>query len=507
MRMKFERSSGILLHITSLPSAFGIGDLGKGAYDFVDFLAAAGQRFWQVLPLNPTRLATGNSPYSSPSAFAGNTLLLNPPFLYEEGFLQKSDLENPPRFSAEKVDFKKVIPFKKELFDRAFSHFNKAPNERLNFEIFCTENGDWLDDFALYSALSDYYKKSWTDWPTELRHREKNALKKAAQKFEEPIRREKFLQFLFDRQWGNLKKYAHKKGVKIIGDLPYYVSGDSADGWAAARYFKLDKDRRPKFLSGVPPDMFSETGQLWGTPVYDWEALQRDDFSWWTARLRQNLKWVDAVRLDHFRAFSAYWEVSADHDTAENGRWVKTCGEAFFETMQKEFPDLPFIAEDLGEIDQPVYDLRDQFGLPGMNLLQYAFEGEWGEPQFLPHHHRRNSVTYTGTHDNTTTRGWYQNADKKARQNIQNYVGRKLTAATAPEALQRLALMSVSQLAILPLQDVLALGEEALMNRPGTGDGNWEWRVKKSQFSPDVAQRLLELNAAYHRGTAGKSSS
>lgn len=498
--MKFKRSSGILMHITSLPSRFGIGDIGQPAYEFIDFLAASGQTYWQILPLNPTQMVTGNSPYSSPSAFAGNTLLISPELLVVEGYLQDTDLQNPPAFTGDKVDFSAVITYKMSLLDLAYQNFKKRLTQPDDFQDFCLNNSYWLNDYALWYALDTHFDRDWPLWPEPLRDRDPDTLAKAEYEMADPVLKEKFLQYLFYTQWQRLVQYANKKGIRFIGDLPFYIGHDSADCWAHPVFFKLDEKKHPKMVSGVPPDMFSDTGQLWGTPVYDWPALQANNFEWWVERLEQNLKLLDVVRIDHFRAFSAYWEVPADHENAIKGKWTPSPGEEFFRLIQTEFPQMPFIAEDLGEIDQPVYDLRDKFHLPGMNLLQYAFDKEDGTNPFLPHNYIRNSVVYTGTHDNNTTKGWFRNSDQNTQKRFAMYAGKTLDANSAPEALCRLALMSIADLAVIPMQDILELGEEAIMNRPGTANGNWLWRLQPGSLTEKVTERLKKWTELYGRG-------
>lgn len=498
--MKFDRSSGILLHITSLPSPYGIGDLGPSAYEFVDFLYAAGQKYWQILPLNPTEYHLGNSPYSSPSAFAGNVLLISPELLVKEGYLKKSDLKNNCDFADDRVEFFEVIKYKKELLEKAWNHFKAKKSSHKPFQSFCRKNKPWLEDYSLFVALKAYFKDAgWMNWPEEFRDRNKNALKKIKKELEEHIEKEKFLQFLFFSQWLNLVDYSHKRSIEFIGDIPFYVSYDSADCWANAEYFKFNEAKRPVSVSGVPPDYFSETGQLWGTPVYDWKALQKDNFSWWMKRVEQNMLLFDIVRFDHFRAFSAFWDVPARDDTAVNGQWKKTPGTAFFKAIKEVYPDLPFIAEDLGSLDEPVHKLRDRFTLPGMKVLLFAFGDDMPTNPYVPHNHVQHCIVYTGTHDNNTVKGWYQNTSKQEKKRLSEYFGRRVTVNNVAELFQQICLMSVADLVIIPMQDILGLGEEAIMNRPGTTLGNWLWRLAPGKLSTALALKLNTLNATYGR--------
>lgn len=497
--MKFDRSSAILLHITSLPSPYGIGDMGDAAYEFVDFLNASGQKYWQILPLNPTEYHLGNSPYSSPSAFAGNTLLISPDLLVEENYLRKTDLKNNFEFNENRVEFAEAIKFKKQLLEKAWNNFRDSTNQK-EFQSFCQKNNSWLADYALYVALkANLNDKSWVDWPIELRDRKPKAIKEIKEELREAIDKEKFLQFLFFSQWQRLVSYSHKKGVQFIGDIPFYISHDSADCWANTKYFKLDDHKQPISVSGVPPDYFSETGQLWGTPVYDWKALQQDNFSWWIERVKQNMLLFDVVRFDHFRAFSAYWEVPAKDETAINGRWAKTPGNAFFKAIKEHYPHMPFIAEDLGSLDEPVHKLRDKFALPGMKVLLFAFGDDIGSNPYILHNHIQNTVAYTGTHDNNTVKGWFESASKQEKKHLSAYAGHRVTVGNVTKVFLHMALMSVAHLVVIPMQDILGLGEEAMMNRPGTTAGNWLWRLAPGKLTPELAQNLKYLNKIYGR--------
>ncbi len=499
--MELERSSGVLLHITSLPSPFGIGDLGPEAFEFVDFLDNSGHKYWQLLPLNPTDAAYNHSPYSSYSAFAGNTLLISPELLEKEGFIDLQNFDLPTEADPEKVNFKKVSEFKEAVLNATY--FNNKNNRALQkrFKIFCKQHAFWLKDYSIYKALHQNFNTSWSFWPEDLKNREPSALKKAERELAEPIEKIKFFQFIFFNQWKNLTDYARLNEVYLIGDIPFYINHDSADCWAHSDYFKLDNNKRPSKISGVPPDYFSETGQLWGTPVYNWKILKKNNFDWWIRRLQQNLLLFDLVRLDHFRAFSAYWEVPANDKNAIHGKWVKSPGMQFFKTVKKEFPNMPFIAEDLGLLDEPVYKLLESFDFAGMKVLQFAFgEGGAGNP-YLPFNHLPNNLVYTGTHDNNTTRGWFANADKKTRHQLKEYAGIKITNQNVHRILHRIALSSVANLAITPMQDIIGLGGEGIMNTPGSTEGNWTWRMNYNEISVDRAVELNSLNELYGRTT------
>ncbi len=498
--MQLKRSSAIFLHITSLPSDYGIGDLGDAAYRFVDFLHQSGHSYWQILPLNPTEALFGHSPYSSYSAFAGNPLLISPDLLLKQGLLSIKNLSNTLVFDDDKVDFEKVSGFKYRLLDIVYKNFKKKESQYENaFLDFCVENKDWLDDYSLYLTLKKKYLIGWTEWPDETRDRDLEMMAVHRGAMAEEIKKEKFIQFLFFLQWKMLVDYCHQQDIGLFGDIPFYINHDSADCWAHPEYFKLDKNKKPTKISGVPPDYFSETGQLWGTPVYSWKKLEINNFDWWIERLRQNLKLFDIVRLDHFRAFSAYWEVPAADETAENGKWMKVPGVAFFNLVKKTFPDMPFIAEDLGELDEPVFELLKKFNFPGMKVLQFAFGEEIGDNPYILHHHSKNNLVFTGTHDNNTTVGWFKAMDKKDVERFSNYVGIKPTKNNIHTIMHRLALMSVADLAIVPIQDLLGLDEKAIMNRPGTIKGNWTWRLKSNQLPIKKAKELHEMNLRYGR--------
>ena len=490
------RGSGILLHPTSLPGPYGIGDLGPAAYAWVDTLVRAGQKWWQVLPLGPT--GYGNSPYQCFSAFAGNPYLVSPEALVQDGLATAADLAGQT-FPEDRVDFGPVIKFKVALLARAWERFKGGAAAQLKgpFEAFRSEVGEWLDDYGLFMALKDAHGGgSWLDWPLPLKQRDDASLARARAELADAIHEHQFRQFLFFRAWRALKAHANAQGVRLIGDMPIFVSSDSADVWAHPEIFMLDEQRQPVAVAGVPPDYFSKTGQLWGNPLYDWKALKANGYDWWVSRFRATLAQVDLVRLDHFRGFAAYWQIPAGMPTAEVGKWVPGPGAQFLTSVSQVLGGLPIIAEDLGVITPDVEALRDGFKLPGMRILQFAFGGAT-EDRFLPHTYVHNTVVYTGTHDNDTTRGWYQAATEAERDFCRRYLGRDGTDITWD--LIRLAWSSVADLAVTPMQDVLDLGSEARMNLPGRPGGNWAWRFRASAVTPQLVARLAELTTLYAR--------
>ena len=487
--MPFDRSCGILLHPTSLPGRFGIGGIGSAGRHFVDFLEEAGQSLWQVCPLGPTGF--GDSPYQCFSAFAGNPYLIDIEALLDVGLLETSEVEGID-FTEDKVEYGPLIEWKVNVLQKSFENFRVATPEKLSkqFSEFKNENSSWLEDFALFMALKDEHGGApWVMWDKALIAREAKALKEASQRLNDSIEQHRFFQFLFFSQWGALKNYANKKGIQIIGDLPIFVAHDSADAWANQQLFHLKKDGMPKVVAGVPPDYFSETGQLWGNPLYRWNVMAKDQYAWWADRFNTLLKTVDIIRIDHFRGFDAYWEVPASEATAINGKWVKGPGKKFFNAMKKTLGALPIIAEDLGVITPEVEALRDQFGFPGMKVLQFAF-GDEGDHDFLPHNYHSNCVVYTGTHDNDTTCGWYPQATDKEKDAVRRYLW--VDGSNINWDFLRLAFMSVADIAVVPLQDALGLGSEARMNFPGRPDGNWLWRVTLDQITGDLAKALHE---------------
>jgi len=495
------RGSGVLLHITSLPSPFGIGDLGSSAYAFADWLAETKQRFWQILPLNPTDLAYGNSPYHGTSAFAGNKLLLSPELLVQEGFLNQEDLDTTPPFPEETVDFRAVVEHKSLLFQKAYERF-KTGKEPEAYQQFCTENAFWLDDFAHFVAnKSRHPGQVWNQWPKALRDRKRQALISSRMACQDEIGKEKFLQYLFFKQWSSLKRYCNDRNIQIIGDMPIYVVLDSADVWARPDLFNLDQEKMPVTVAGVPPDYFSETGQLWGNPVYRWEVLRETGYEWWIQRMACNLKLFDLVRVDHFRGFMGYWEVPADEEVATNGRWVEAPAMDFFNRLSERFPNLPIIAEDLGTITPDVWELMDHFGFPGMKVLLFAFGQDLPTNPYAPHNHVKNCVVYTGTHDNNTARGWFEReAGTEDKHRLSRYLGKEVKAETVHWEMIRLAMMSVADRVIFPMQDILGLGEEARINRPARKGGNWRWRLLHGRPPAELSRRLLEMTETFGRG-------
>ncbi len=497
-----NRSCGILLHITSLPSPYGIGDLGPEAYKFADFMLKSGLTYWQILPLNPVEGDSGYSPYSGLSAFAGNPMLISPELLLDEGYIQEKDLQHKLKFNTSQVDFEKVIQFKKEVLDKSYQSFEKESTQRQSglFKKFCHEHRHWLDDFADYMAIKNHFgAQAWYDWPTDLRDREKSSMKTFRNKLKESIRKEKFLQFVFFQQWETLKLYCQEQGILFFGDVPFYVGYDSADVWAHADIFKLKNNKKPEAVAGVPPDYFSETGQLWGMPVFDWKKLKKQKYAWWLDRISQNLNMFDLIRLDHFRAFSAYWQVPAGEKTAINGSWKKGPGKRFFRKLSKQHPDMPIIAEDLGDIDQPVYDLMDKFGMPGMKVLLFAFGDGMPQNAYIPHHHTENTVVYTGTHDNNTSLGWFSEASEEERKRLSQYLNRQVSEKNVANHLVKLAMSSVARLCVIPMQDFLGLGKEAIMNVPSTANGNWLWRLEEGKADAKLAKKIKEIVTLYDR--------
>ena len=494
-----HRSSGILLHVTSLPSRFGIGDIGPSAHRFIDFLHETKQGLWQILPLNPTDQGCCNSPYHSHSAFAFNPLLISPEAMLSQGLLISSDLEPIPAGRPDIVDYHSVSDYKHSLFQKGFERFEKG-RENGEFERFCRENAFWLGDFALFMALKGRFGgKVWSEWPNEFRNRDPVALREAGETLRDSIQKEKFLQYLFFRQWTSLKAYAKEKGVRIIGDVPIYAVYDSVDVWVHPNLFNLDSDLNPVTVAGVPPDYFSKTGQLWGNPVYRWEALKESGYEWWIRKIEHSLSLHDFVRIDHFRGFVAYWQVPAGRTDAIQGEWVEAPAVDFFTKLASRFSPLPVIAEDLGIITDDVREIITCFGLPGMKVLLFAFSAEPENP-YLPHNFVRESVVYTGTHDNNTARAWFEGeAAEEELKTMSRYLGKDPDPKEVHWDLIRMAMMSVARWAVFPLQDILGLGPEARMNRPATTKGNWEWRSLPEQITPSVKRRLLEMTETYGR--------
>ncbi len=495
-----KRGSGILLHITSLPSIYGIGDMGPEAFQFVDFLAESGQSIWQVLPLNPTDPAHGNSPYSSISAFGCNPLLISPELLIKQGFLDKNELASFPDFPKGRIDYCAMVPLKKQLFKKIYDRV-KAQGIPEDYQLFCSENGYWLNDFALFVALKEHYQgRSWNEWPIEIRDRHPDSLQAMEKQLAHRLEQAKILQYIFINQWLSLKNYCRKNNVQIFGDIPIYVNYDSVDVWTHPALFKLDETKKPTAVSGVPPDYFSETGQLWGNPVYRWDVLRETGYDWWTQRIRHNLNLFDIIRIDHFRGLAAYWEISAEETTAINGKWIKGPGKDLLYTLRNHFPSLPIIAEDLGIITPDVTELMEHFELPGMKLLVFAFGDDLPTNPYVPHNHIKNCLIYTGTHDNNTVKGWFEKEiTPEAKKRLFQYFGREIGLDEIHWEMVRLAMMSVANIAILPMQDILGLGSEARMNLPASANGNWQWQLGRQQITSDLAAKLFEMTQTYGR--------
>lgn len=503
-----KRMSGVLLHPTSFPSPYGIGDLGEYAYKFIDFLEASGQHLWQILPL--THTGFGDSPYQSFSAFAGQPLLISPDHLVELGLLDAAELNDCPACDETHVDYGTVIPWKQRLYrlcyDRFLSWKKDGSNSELfaDFDAFCEENRFWLDDYALFMACKDANGgRSWLEWEDDYRLVTEESKQRLMETLKEQAGYYQFLQFIFFTEWKSLKTYANEHGIQIIGDIPIFVSMDSADVWANQHLFQLDTKGYPLAVAGVPPDYFSATGQLWGNPLYNWEEHEKDGFAWWISRIKSQLSNLDILRIDHFRGFEAYWSVPYGEETAINGQWIKAPGEKLFTAIQNALgEELPIIAEDLGIITDEVTALRDGFNFPGMKILQFAFDNT-GDGEYLPHNYESpQCVCYTGTHDNDTTLAWYETLSDPCKKKVLRY-----TNSSSDEEINwsmiRLCLGSVAAYAICPMQDILSLGSEARMNTPGKASGNWSFRYKKDSLTPELAARLKELAILYGRCEAG----
>jgi 4-alpha-glucanotransferase len=492
--MRLERASGILAHPTCFPGPHGVGDMGQGAYEFVDWLALGGQRYWQLMPLSP--VGYGDSPYATLSAFAGNPLLISIDALTFLGLEHGGDTRG---FNEYEVDFNAAGTYKYAALRRAFEFFKERGSAvlREQLDAFESQQASWLRDFALFMALKQRFRNvSWQDWPEEIRTRDPETLERLADEMRDAIDFHAFIQFLFRVQWTALKQYANERGIQIIGDIPIYVALDSADVWANPEQFRLLPDRRPDVVSGVPPDLFTEDGQLWGNPVFDWAHMQHDGFTWWIERVRRLTELVDVVRIDHFRGLAAGWVVPAGDPTARGGRWERAPGAELFQAIETALGHLPIVVEDLGIITPDVHQLRMELGLQGMKVLQFAFDGD-PDNTYLPHNYERDCVVYTGTHDNQTTIGWFQSCSETERQQVQTYLGSD--GSDIAWDFIRLASESVADLAIVPLQDVMRLGDEARMNRPGVAFGNWKWRYLPHQLNDGLARGLRELSGAYGR--------
>ena len=493
----------MILQISSLPGTFGIGDLGPGAYEFADRLGYAGQKLWQILPLNPVDESQGFSPYSSPSSFAGNLLLISPEKLAETGLLENKELEPFILPDTDSTHFKEALELRTGLLNRAFKNFSSGKNKEFEtaFHSFTEQENSWLEDYALYCAAKKLHEgKPWYEWPEEYALREPAALKMLQKDMASYTRQVKFSQFIFHEQWKSLKKYCNERGIRIMGDLPFYISYDSADAWSQRELFKIDSRGKLMAVAGVPPDAFSETGQLWGMPVYNWVQHKNRNYVWWISRLKRNLELFDYLRLDHFRAFESYWEIDAKESTAKNGKWARGPGNDFFEKIKQAFPHLPFIAEDLGEITPEVYDLRDQFQLPGMKVLQFAFGENFNQSEHIPHLYDKNFIVYTGTHDNNTLAGWLkEEADEETLRRIEIYCGNKMGKEKMVDLLCRMAYASVANTVILPVQDLLQLDGKARMNRPSVPEGNWTWKLLPGQIKKEDWLKIREWSRLYNR--------
>ncbi len=494
-----RRSSGILLHVTSLPGRFGIGDLGPAALQFLQFLQAAGQRYWQILPLGPT--GYGYSPYSAYSAFAANPYLISPELLVEEGVLEAADLLPEPLGAEELVDYPEMTRYKDGLLRRAWQRFasEASREEQGRFELFAEENSWWLEDFALFMALKERHNgTAWQSWEPGLARREPGALRRFKRENVQTVAYHSYLQFVLEQQWQRLRRAAAACNVAIIGDIPVFVAYDSADVWAHPELFQLDEQRVPRVVAGVPPDYFSKTGQRWGNPHYDWERMRDDDFAWWHRRFDYLLRFFDLLRIDHFRGFEAYWAIQAAASTAVDGRWVKAPGAELFQSLQNRIGALPLIAEDLGIITDEVRALRRRFGFPGMKVLQFGLESRDPGNEFLPHNYERNCVAYTGTHDNDTTLGWLRKAEPSVKDFVRRYTQRR-SARDHLRAMLRMTLASPAVLSLFPAQDILELDSRHRMNFPGKTGGNWRFRVKPGALDTTTAGRLQELTRLYNR--------
>jgi 4-alpha-glucanotransferase len=494
------RSSGVLLPIFSLPSRFGIGDLGPSAFCFVDFLHAAGQRVWQLLPLNPTEAAAGHSPYHSVSCFAGNPLLISPEALAAEGLVDLTDLHPLPRLPEGRIDYAAVVMFKRRLLEKACRRFRQRMPDS-GYERFCAENVVWIEDYALFCALSDRHANvSWDHWPPKIRTRRAEEITRLQEALQDTVEKLKIEQYLFYRQWLNLRRYCREKHIHLFGDIPIYVPFHSADVWSDRQLFKLDRAHRPLGVSGVPPDYFSADGQLWGHPVYNWEAHRETRYEWWLRRIAHQMALFDVVRIDHFRGLVAYWEVPAGEITAKPGRWVEAPAEDFFSELQRRFVSLPLVAEDLGDITADVREIMQRCGLPGMRVLMFGFSGNPALNANAAHNIPEPCVVYTGTHDNNTVRGWFaKEASRSEKQRLSIISGRTVLAREVAWELIRLAMLSPARWSIIPVQDLLGLGAAARMNTPGQARGNWVWRMTARQLDALQVKRLLEMTLTFGR--------
>ncbi|MDG5816056.1 4-alpha-glucanotransferase [Chitinispirillales bacterium ANBcel5] len=497
----YTRGSGVLMHITSLPSIHGIGDLGPQAYRFADYLSDVKQKYWQMLPLNAGNPTNGESPYFSSSAFAGNPLLISLELLASEGLLDDKEISPIKCDDESKISFEEVRSFKFPLLDKAYLNWQESKKQKAEFYSFCNDNSHWLDNYALFIIIGEKMGTyTWHKWPRPLRDRESKALKEIADEHCQQIEKVKFFQFLFFSQLKALKKYCHNLKISIIGDLPIYVSYESTDVWENKELFKLNEDGIPVAISGVPPDYFSETGQLWGNPVYNWDNLSASRYDWWIRRMEMLFLQFDIVRIDHFRGLVQYWEVPAGEETAINGKWVDVPTSDFLDTMKSHFKTFPVIAEDLGIITPDVVEVMNRYGFPGMKILQFAFSEDTSDNPYLPHNYPRNSLVYTGTHDNNTTVGWIKNdLDKKGMKRVCQYIGFTPQEDDLPEHIIRLAQSSVADIAVVPVQDLLKLDEKARMNHPAYKFGNWRWRATREQIDSLPKDKFARMVSTYGR--------
>lgn len=493
--LKMKRENGILLHIASLDGRYGIGTLGEESYRFIDFLEKSGVKIWQVLPLSPTSF--GNSPYQSFSAFAGNPWLINLDDLVENDLLLPNEMIEMQQNNSSIIDYTDVELTKSPLLRKAFARFSLLNIFSKPFQDFCIKNSFWLDDYALFMSFKDYYHQApLNQWDNKIQLKEKSTIEYYSQRFSNNIKFYKFIQFIFFKQWDALKLYAEKKGIKMMGDIPIYVAFDSADVWSNPELFQLDSDLNPQFVAGVPPDYFSETGQLWGNPVYNWEANKAEDYAWWFQRILFHFELFDVLRIDHFRAFSEFWAIPFGEESAINGTWKKAPGKDFFQSLFKKYGTLNIVAEDLGIITEDVEELRDAFDFPGMKILQFAFSND-ADNLYLPHNFIKNCIVYTGTHDNDTSFGWFESLVEDDRQQVREYLGNSKEAISW--ALIRLAWASAARIAIAPMQDFLELGSEHRMNIPGTSENNWKWKLTSGSLNSHLAEKIKRLNQIYGR--------
>ncbi len=500
--LKLKRHSGILMPMSSLPSVFGIGDMGPQAHAFVDFAASCHQRYWQILPIHPTDGINGHSPYSCASAFAGNPLLISPQAMVSAGFCQSSDISLARPFPEGRVEYLKVFACKEKIFDAAFHHFQKDPAQHEAFENFVQAQRYWLDDFALYTVLkSAHGGRGWNEWPQAFKTRNQKALEEFVLKHGPAVQRQKFIQYLFFLQWGRLKSYANSRGVAIIGDIPIYVNYDSVEVWRHPSYFKIDGHGRLKFVSGCPPDYFSRTGQRWGNPVYDWAKLKKAKYSWWVERIGHALAMFDYLRIDHFRGFLGFWQIPAHEKLAVFGRWVKGPGAPFFKFLAKRFEHLPIIAEDLGEITPDVPALMKKFGFPGMRVLLFAFDGDIDTNPHVPAHYPLHCVAYTGTHDNNTVQGWFhQEAKPFEKANIARVLRMKFTPHNLHWTMIESLMRSKAEDVIIPMWDFLGLKQDGRMNTPATKVHNWQWRLKPRALTSRLRRKIARITKKTDRG-------